>query len=225
MKLRYKFGIGFLAVLVVAVAGAMITLSYESDCPPPGEGFDGPGAMQAWRYYCYGGPEVLRLEDVERPAVGADQVLVRVHAAGVNPYDWHFMRGKPYFMRILSGIGAPTDPRLGVDFSGVVESIGSDVSKFLPGDEVFGGVSGAFGDFVVISQDRAIALKPASVSFEQAASVGIAAVTALQGLRDVGQLQPGQSVLINGASGGVGTFAVQIAKAIGADVTGVCSTR
>lgn len=225
MKLRYKIGIGFLSVIGLAIVALAITLSYESECPEPGEAFAGPGSMKAWRYDCYGGPGVLSLENVERPAVGEGEVLVRVHAAGVNPYDWHFMRGKPYFMRLMSGIGAPDDPRLGVDFSGTVEAVGSGVTKFLPGEEVFGGATGAFGEYLVISEDRGVALKPANISFEQAASVGIAGVTALQAIRDVGGLQPGQRVLINGASGGVGTFAVQIARAIGAEVTGVCSTR
>ena len=155
-----------------------------------------------------------------------DAVIVKVRAASVNPLDWHYMRGKPYIMRMMgSGLGAPTDPQLGVDFAGVVESVGKSVTKFKPGDEVFGGRDGAFSEFVRVKESRNVVLKPANVSFEQAAAIPIAAITALQALRDNGQLKAGQKVLINGASGGVGTFAVQIAKALGAEVTGVCSGR
>jgi NADPH:quinone reductase-like Zn-dependent oxidoreductase len=168
---------------------------------------------------------VLRLEDVETPVPGDDELLVRVHAAGVNPLDWHYMRGTPYVMRLGSGLRKPKDTRVGVDYAGTVEAVGRNVTRFKPGDEVFGGRSGALAQFVVVRQDRAVALKPANVSFEQAGVVGIAGTTALQGLRDAGALQPGQKVLINGASGGVGTFAVQIAKSMGAEVTGVSSTR
>ncbi|HXQ01920.1 MAG TPA: NAD(P)-dependent alcohol dehydrogenase, partial [Candidatus Udaeobacter sp.] len=144
-----------------------------------------------------------------------------------NPLDWHFIEGTPYIARFLFGFGArkPKDTRLGVDFAGTVEAVGKNVTKFKPGDEVFGGRTGAFADYVCVREARAVALKPVNITFEQAASVPIAAITALQALRDKGHLQPGQSVLINGASGGVGTFAVQIAKSYGADVTGVCSTR
>src|SRR5438128_4836299 len=176
--------------------------------------------------YCdYGSPDVLKLEDIEKPAPGDDQVLVRVRAASVNPLDWHYMRGTPYFMRLGAGLRKPKVTRLGVDFAGTVEAVGRNVKRFKPGDEVFGGRTGAFAQYVLVREDRAVALKPANLTFEQAASVGVAAITALQGLRDKGQIQPGQKVLINGASGGVGTFAVQIAKSFGADVTGVCSTR
>ena len=135
------------------------------------------------------------------------------------------MRGTPYFMRLGAGLRKPKVTRLGVDFAGTVEAVGRNVNRFKPGDEVFGGRTGAFAQYVLVREDRAVALKPANLTFEQAASVGVAAITALQGLRDKGQIQPGQKVLINGASGGVGTFAVQIAKSFGADVTGVCSTR
>jgi NADPH:quinone reductase-like Zn-dependent oxidoreductase len=152
-------------------------------------------------------------------------VLVKIHAASVNPLDWHEMRGAPYFMRLSSGLGAPTSAKLGVDFAGTVEAVGSGVTLFKPGDEVFGGRGGAFAEYVKIPEDRAIAVKPTNMSFEQAAAVPIAAISALQALRDKGQLIAGQSVLINGASGGVGTFAVQIAKSFGANVTGVCSSR
>ena len=150
---------------------------------------------------------------------------MKVRAAGVNPLDWHYMRGSPYLMRLMSGTGAPKDSRMGVDFSGTVEAVGKNVQQFKPGDNVFGGTSGAFAEYVTISEDRTLARIPDNQFFEQTAGVAIAGVTALQALRDKGQLKPGQRVLINGASGGVGTFAVQIAKSMGAEVTGVCSTR
>jgi len=181
--------------------------------------------MKAIVHRCYGSPDVLELEDVAKPTPDDNQVLVRVRAASVNPLDWHELRGSPYFMRLGSGLGAPGDIRLGVDFAGIVEAVGRNVSRFKPGDAVFGGVNGAFAEYVVVTQDRAIAIKPENVTFQQAASAPIAAVTALQALRDKGQVKAGQKVLINGASGGVGTFAVQIAKSMGAEVTGVCSTR
>jgi len=173
----------------------------------------------------YGSPDVLRLEDVEKPAPADDQVLVKVRAASVNPLDWHFMRGTPYVARAEMGLRKPKDTRLGVDFAGTVASVGGKVTRFKPGDEVFGGSSGAFAEYLSVREGRAVAHKPGNLTFEQAAAVPVAALTALQGLRDEGKLQPGQKVLINGASGGVGTFAVQIAKFLGAEVTGVCSTR
>jgi NADPH:quinone reductase-like Zn-dependent oxidoreductase len=225
MKLRYKIGLTLLTLVAISLAGLAIALSYEAECGPAPALADNARTMQAIRYRCYGSPDVLKVEDVEVPAVGDDDVLVRVHAAAANPLDWHFMRGEPYIMRLMSGLGAPTDSRLGVDFAGMVEAVGRNVSRFSPGDPVFGGVTGAYGEYVRLRQDRAIVRKPDNLSFEQAAAVGIAGVTALQGLRDKGRIQPGQKVLINGASGGVGTFAVQIAKALGAEVTGVCSTR
>ncbi|MGI9341925.1 MAG: NAD(P)-dependent alcohol dehydrogenase [Gammaproteobacteria bacterium] len=181
--------------------------------------------MTAIVYSCYGAAEVLRLENVEKPVATGDRVLVRVHAAAVNPLDWHYMRGTPYLMRFVSGFGKPDDPRLGTDFSGTVEAVGAGVERFKPGDEVFGAGSGAFADYLVIREDRALALKPSNLTFEQAASLPVAAITALQALRDKGEIESGQKVLINGASGGVGSFAVQIAKSLGAEVTGVCSTR
>src|SRR5205807_2277640 len=181
--------------------------------------------MKAVVYCDYGVPN-LKFQEIEKPAPADDQVLVKVHAASVNPLDWHFIEGTPYIMRAMGvGLRKPKDTRLGVDFAGTVEAVGKNVTQFKPGDEVFGGRDGAFAEYVCPRADRAITLKPANITFEQAASVNIAGITALQALRDKGKVQPGQKVLINGASGGVGTFAVQIAKSFGADVTGVCSTR
>ncbi|MFC4314400.1 NAD(P)-dependent alcohol dehydrogenase [Steroidobacter flavus] len=181
--------------------------------------------MKAVLQRCYGSPEVLTFEDIARPTPADNEVLVRVRAAAVNPLDWHSVAGWPYVMRLGSGLSAPNDPRMGVDFAGTVESVGKQVTQFKPGDEVFGGRSGAFAEYVVVREDRAIARKPSNLTFEQAAAMPIAAITALQALRDHGHVRAGQKVLINGASGGVGTYAVQIAKSFGADVTGVCSTR
>src|SRR5213082_165601 len=181
--------------------------------------------MKAVVYCNYGVPN-LKFQEIEKPTPADDQLLVRVRAASVNPLDWHFIEGTPYFMRVMGvGLRKPKVTRLGVDYAGTVEAVGKNVKRFKAGDEVFGGRTGAFGEYVLVREDRAIAPKPTNVTFEQAASVGVAAITALQGLRDKGKLQPGEKVLINGASGGVGTFAVQIAKSFGAEVTGVCSTR
>jgi NADPH:quinone reductase-like Zn-dependent oxidoreductase len=176
--------------------------------------------------HCDYGVANLKLADIEKPTPNDDQILVRVRAASVNPYDWHFVEGTPYVIRAMGiGLRKPKDIRLGVDFAGTVEAAGKNVTHFKPGDEVFGGRSGAFAEYVCPRAAGSVALKPASVTFEQAASINIAGITALQAVRDKGKIQPGQKVLINGASGGVGTFAVQIAKSFGADVTGVCSTR
>jgi NADPH:quinone reductase-like Zn-dependent oxidoreductase len=181
--------------------------------------------MRAVVYCNYGVPN-LKFQEIEKPTPADDQLLVRVRAASVNPLDWHFIEGTPYVMRAMGvGLRKPKDTRLGVDFAGTVEAVGKNVTRFKPGDEVFGGRTGAFAEYVCVRESRAVALKPANITFEQAASVPIAAITALQGVRDKGKVQAGQKVLINGASGGVGTFAVQIAKSYGADVTGVCSTK
>ena len=225
MKLRHKIGLGFLGVIAAAVISLGVVLSYNADCEPGTPVDQEVDTMQAIVYRCYGPPDVLQLEALEKPEPTDNEVLIRVNSAGVNPYDWHFMRGSPYIMRLMSGIGSPHDTRLGVDFSGTVEAVGPNVSRFSPGDEVFGGWSGAFGEYVLMPEDRALASKPENVSFEEAAAVPIAAVTALQALRDAGGVKAGQKVLINGASGGVGTYAVQIAKSLGAEVHGVCSTR
>jgi len=180
--------------------------------------------MKAILYHNYGSPDVLKFEDVEKPTAGDNEVLIKVRAASVNPYDWHFMRGLPYVVRIIAGLRKPKVPRLGADVAGQVEAVGRNVTQFKPGDEVFGSCTGAFAEYACTSEAK-IAIKPAKVTFEQAASVPIAAFTALQALRDKGRIQPGQKVLINGAAGGVGTFGVQIAKSFGAHVAGVCSTR
>ncbi len=171
----------------------------------------------------YGSPDVLTLADVEKPVPNDNQLLVRVRAASVNPLDLT-IRG-PWLIRPILGMRKPKDTRLGVDYAGVVEAVGKNVTQFKPGDEVFGGKNGALADYVCVLADRSVVLKPANMTFEQAASVPVAAITALQGLRDKGKIQGGQKVLVNGASGGVGTFAVQIAKSFGTEVTGVCSTR
>jgi NADPH:quinone reductase-like Zn-dependent oxidoreductase len=185
--------------------------------------------MKAIRFDRYGPPDVLELRDVDVPAVGDDEVLVRVRAASVNPLDWHFMRGMPYLVRMLAGLSRPRPSagKLGADVAGSVEAVGTNVAGFRPGDEVFGGLEdrGTLAEYISIRHDGVILPKPASLTFEQAASVPVAAVTALQALRDKGHVQPGQTVLVNGASGGVGTFTVQMAKAFGAEVVGVCSTR
>jgi len=181
--------------------------------------------MKAIVYSDYGLSN-LKLENIEKPTPNDDQILVKVRAVSINPYDWHFVEGTPYIMRMMGvGLRKPKDIQLGVDFAGTVEAVGKNVTEFKPGDDVFGGRGGAFAEYVCRRAEGAVALKPANLTFEQAASVNIAGITALQALRDKGKVQPGQKVLINGASGGVGTFAVQIAKSLGADVTGVCSTR
>ncbi len=180
--------------------------------------------MKAAIYERYGPPDVVQIRDVERPVPNDGEVLIKVRAASVNPYDWHFMRGLPYVLRLMAGLRKPKDTRLGADVAGQVEAIGRNLTQFNAGDEVFGMSRGAFAEYARASEST-LAMKPKGVTFEQAASAPIAALTALQGLRDKGRVQPGQKVLINGAAGGVGTFALQIAKSFGAEVTGVCSTR
>jgi NADPH:quinone reductase-like Zn-dependent oxidoreductase len=172
----------------------------------------------------YGSPDVLALENVEKPTPGAGEVLIKIRAASANPLDWHFMRGTPYFIRMMAGLPQPKVTGLGVDVAGEVEAVGRSVTKFKPGDDVFGACHGAFAEYAC-ARESSLVIKPDNVRFDQAAAVATAALTALQGLRNEGHIQAGQRVLINGAAGGVGTFAVQIGKAIGADVTGVCSTR
>jgi NADPH:quinone reductase-like Zn-dependent oxidoreductase len=175
--------------------------------------------------YCDYGITNLKTEEIDKPTPTDDQVLVRVHAVSLNPLDGHFVRGMLLARLMGGGLRKPKDTRLGVDYAGTIEAVGKNVKDFKAGDEVFGGRNGALAQYICPRADRAIALKPANMSFEQAGSVAVAGITALQGLRDIGHVQAGQKVLINGASGGVGTFAVQIAKYLGADVTGVCSAR
>jgi NADPH:quinone reductase-like Zn-dependent oxidoreductase len=225
MTLRKKILSVVLLLIVGTLAVLAVMLSHDAPCgvaqPLPAN----MPSMKAAVYRCYGSPDVVKLESVAKPTLEDDRMLVKVHAASVNPLDWHYMRGKPYIMRASSGMGTPEDIRLGVDFAGTVEAVGKSVQQFKPGDEVFGGADGAFAEYVKVRAAGSVAAKPANLTFEQAAAVPIAAITALQALRDEGKLQAGQKVLVNGASGGVGTFAVQIAKVLGAEVTAVCSTR
>lgn len=183
--------------------------------------------MKAIIYTQYGSPDVLQLKDVDKPTPKDNEVLVKIHAASVNAYDWHLMTADIFLVRLAMGLFKPKHPILGADVAGRVEAVGAGVTAFQPGDEVFGDLSrsgnGGFAEYVCAREDSLV-LKPTNLSFEQAAAVPMAAMTALQGLRDLGGLQAGQQVVINGASGGVGTFAVQIARVLGAEVTAVCST-
>lgn len=184
--------------------------------------------MKAIVYTKYGSPDVLHLEDLEKPSPKDNEVLIKVHAASVNPADWHTMRGAPFLARLANGLFKPQNPRLGADVAGRVEAVGSNVTQFQVGEDVFGclplNAMRSFAEYSTANADG-LALEPANITFEQAAAIPLAGLTALQGLRDHGKIQPGLKVLVNGASGGVGTFAVQIAKSFGAKVTGVCSTR
>ncbi|MEV5968911.1 NAD(P)-dependent alcohol dehydrogenase [Streptomyces sp. NPDC051921] len=180
--------------------------------------------MKAWVQDRYGSADVLEFREVDVPVPGEHEVLVRVHAASVNAADWHLMRGDPYVARLALGLRRPRERVRGRDFAGVVTAVGAGVSRFRPGDEVFGEAAGSFAEYVCAAQD-AVERRPSGLSYEQAAAIPLAGNTALMGVRDLGRLRQGQKVLVNGASGGVGTFAVQIAKAYGAEVTGVCSTR
>jgi NADPH:quinone reductase-like Zn-dependent oxidoreductase len=219
--------LGISAFLVTAAAVSLVVFAtHNTPCGPASVPPANAELMKAVDLRCYGPPDVLRLENIEKPTPAPDQVLVKVHATSVNPLEWHMMRGSPYLlMRRGSGFGSPKEFMLGVDYAGTVEAVGTDVNAFKPGDEVFGGRIGAFAEYVVAREAGTIVHKPPSVSFEQAGVVHVAGITALQALRDWGRIRAGQKVLVNGASGGVGTFAVQIAKAYGAEVTGVCSTR
>lgn len=180
--------------------------------------------MHAIRFEQYGAPpDVLRLEKVDAPDPGDGEVLLRVHAASANPVEWHLVRGEPFLLRLLTGLRGPKDPKVGGDVAGVVEAVGAGETGLAPGDAVFGTADGSFAELVCAKVER-LARKPQAITFEQAASIPVAGCTALQAVRDHGRLQPGQQVLVIGAAGGVGSFAVQIAKALGADVTGVCGT-
>jgi NADPH:quinone reductase-like Zn-dependent oxidoreductase len=181
--------------------------------------------MKAVVYTKYGSPDVLQIKEIEKPAPKENEVLIKIHAASVNAYDWHLLTADIFLIRLMGvGLLKPKYTGLGVDIAGRIEAVGKNVKQFRPGDEVYGMVKGGFAGYACALED-ALALKPSNLSFEEAAAVPMAAVTALQGLRDKGKIQAGQKVLINGASGGVGTFAVQIAKSFGAEVTAVCSTR
>src|SRR3954466_11126242 len=220
--LKWITGAILVLLLLASLLGFIAYWRSTNDCGKAGAPTNPMKAI----VYCDYGLANLKLEEIEKPVPNDDQILVRVRAASVNPYDWHFVEGTPYIMRAMGvGLRKPKDTRLGVDFAGTVEAVGKNVTQFKAGDEVFGGRDGAFAEYVCPRADRAVTLKPANISFEQAASINIAGITALQAVRDKGKVQPGQKVLINGASGGVGTFAVQIVKSFGAEVTGVCSTR
>ena len=181
--------------------------------------------MKAILFSKYGPPDVLELREVEKPTPNEDQVLIKIHASSANPLDWHHMRGEPFIARLGDGFFKPKDQRIGADIAGRVEAVGKNVTEFKPGDEVFGAVgAGGFAEYVC-TREKNLALKPANISFEAAAAAPVVGFTALQGLRDSGQIQAEQKVLVNGAAGGIGTFAVQLAKSYGTEVTGVCSTR
>ncbi len=218
---KWIAGIVFVVLLLIFL---MVFVAYWRSTNDCGQQTSVEGDRMKAIIYCdFGSPDVLKLEGIARPVPDENQVLIKVRAASVNPYDWHFMRGVPYVMRLEAGLRKPADTRLGGDVAGQVEAVGKNVTQFKPGDEVFGLCHGAFAEYC-LGRSK-LALKPANITFEQAASVPVAAVTALQALRDKGKIRAGQKVLINGASGGVGTFAVQIAKSFGAEVTGVCSGR
>src|SRR6266550_3586648 len=219
--LKWTFRIVLVLLLVGFLLGFVAYWSSTNDCNRNSATPTNP--MKAI-VNCQYGVGNLQLRDLEKPSPNDNEVLVRVRAASINPVDGHLIRGS-WMMRPMSGLRKPKNTRFGTDFAGTIEAIGKDVTNFKPGDEVFGAKNGAVADYICVKADRAIVMKPVNITFEQAGSVGVAGVTALQGLRDKGNIQAGQKVLINGASGGVGTFAVQIAKAFGAEVTGVCSTH
>ena len=231
MRLRTKILGSLLAIVGAAVAVTLLAIGYDAPCRPAEADQGGKPTMKAVLHRCYGSADVITIEDVAKPTPRDGQVLVKVRAVSLNALDSHVLHGDPYIvMRFAGGIGSPKSPTLGGDFAGMVEAVGRGVTDFMPGDEVFGAGGGtrftAFAEYVTVYPAFAtLARKPANVTFEQAAAVPIAALTALQALRDQGRLRSGQKVLINGASGGVGTFAVEIAKALGAEVTGVCSTH
>ena len=212
-------------LLLVALVALTISLPYTTECPAPSSVAAGENSMMAVLRPCYGSADDLQYTRVAIPTPADDEVLIKVESASVNPLDYHFMRGTPYILRLMTGIGQPDDTRIGRDFAGTVVAIGSGVTALAVGDRVFGGTNGAFAEYTVRGATGSIVRIPDGVSFAQAAGVPVAGVSALQALRDHGQLKPGQRVLINGASGGVGTYAVQIAKSMGAHVTGVCSGR
>lgn len=211
----------FLLLLAVIVILFVAYGRSDNECPRNTATPTSP--MKAIVYCDYGAPDVLHLQEIEKPVPNDNQVLLKVRAASLNPYEWHFMRGTPYVMRLEAGLRKPKSVRIGGDVAGVVESVGRNVTQFKPGDEVFGLCQGSLAEYC-LAKSKLVA-KPAELSFADAAAIPVAGITALQGLRDNGKIVAGQKVLINGASGGVGTFAVQLAKSLGAEVTGVCSGR
>lgn len=212
----------FVALILAFLVGFVAYWMSTNECDHQAAAPTNP--MKAVRNCEYGSPDMLRFDVVERPVPDDDQILVKVRANAINAADGHGIRGG-YVPRLFGGLRKPKDTRFGIDYAGTVEAVGRNVTQFKSGDEVFGAKNGAMAEYLCARADRAVVVKPNNISFEQAAAVPVAAITALQGLRDKGKIQAGQKVLINGASGGVGTFAVQIAKAFGAEVTGVCSTR
>jgi NADPH:quinone reductase-like Zn-dependent oxidoreductase len=221
--LKWTLRLVLIALLLAAIAIFIAYWRSTNDC----ERYSATPAnpMKAVIYCEYGKPDVLQVKELEKPTPDDNQLLVRVRAASLNPLDGHFVRGMLLARVMGGGLRKPKETRIGVDYAGVVEAVGKNVTQFKVGDEVFGARTGSLAQYICAKADRASCLKPATVTFEEGATIGVAASTALQGLRDHGHIQAGQKVLINGASGGVGTFAVQIAKAMGAEVTGVCSTR
>jgi len=224
-RLILKILAGLTATVIIAVGALALMTGYNAPCEPAPPAAAGASGFTANLQRCYGDVDVVTLETLPVPELTPSQVLVRVHAASVNPLDKHFLHGTPYLLRLANGLNAPKSPRMGADFAGTVEAVGTDVTLYAPGDEVYGVANGAFAEYVVRNETGGMALKPANLSFEQAAAMPVAAITALQALRDKANVQPGQHVLINGASGGVGSYAVQLAKAMGATVTAVCSGR
>jgi NADPH:quinone reductase-like Zn-dependent oxidoreductase len=222
---RIKVLTAVLAVPAMLVLAGMVVVSHTSACSAPDSTRGDGDAMRAVTYYCYGTADVLNLEMLDVPVPRENELLVRVHAASLNPLEWHYLHGEPYVMRLVSGIGKPKATRLGVDFAGTVTAVGAGVTQFAIGDAVFGMHHGTFADYITVPEHARIARKPANVSYEEAAGTGIAASTALIAVRDKGGVGQGTRVLVNGASGGVGTYTVQIAKHYGAHVTGVSSAR
>jgi NADPH:quinone reductase-like Zn-dependent oxidoreductase len=226
MTLRRKIWTSILVLLLVAFAAAEYAFRYPPPPHPAPVPADPAQRMKAVVRYQYGSPDVLQIVEVEKPAPADNEMLIKVHAASINPLEYHFMRGTPYLIHMFAGWRAPKNYRLGVDFAGTIVAVGKNVSRFKVGDDVFGGADGALAEYIDLREDdRALMAAPSNMNFGQAASVPIAGITALQALRDKGHIHAGEKVLVNGASGGVGTFAVQIAKSYGAEVTGVCSTR
>lgn len=221
--LKWSLRVFVLLIFLIVVLVVVGYIRSDNVCPtmstPKGETM--LGAVQCE----YGGPDGIDIATLAKPVPQADEILIKVQAASVNPLDWHYLRGIPYLLRLSAGLKKPSDVMVGVDYSGIVEAVGEGVTRFSPGDEVFGGKSGAFSQYLLVKSDRAMARKPTNAPHSWAAAMPIAAITALQAIRDIANLRAGQTVLINGASGGVGTYAVQLAKNIGVEVTGVSSGR